>query len=304
MQGSTILLVDDDRETRWALATVLRREGAKVSEAAGGDEGLLFLRRNPYDLVVTDVCMPGLGGFGLFAALRFPEGEPLVAAPDTPVMLISGRAPTRDLAHALDAGVDEFMEKPIDPEEFKARVRAILRRARARAVPTARTRGDLRDFGMAALAQALHLAGRSGRLRVQSGNVGAVLDFQRGVISHAIYEGLGVNLRGDPAAIHALGLEKGTFEILPVPETAPRTVFADTDSLVLQAATHADETACFADAMRAAFQSASAPEPDYAPAFDGWDSDTVPGPSAPEPPAEAPESAVAPTTDPVPPPAF
>ena len=47
-----------------------------------------------------------------------------------PIMFLSGQVSTRELSQALDAGADEFLEKPVDPEEFKARVRAVLRRAR------------------------------------------------------------------------------------------------------------------------------------------------------------------------------
>ena len=50
MQGTRVLLLEDDRETRWALATVLRREGCRVTEGANGEDGLRFLARNAYDL--------------------------------------------------------------------------------------------------------------------------------------------------------------------------------------------------------------------------------------------------------------
>lgn len=242
LQGSRILLLDDDRETRWALATVLRREGAQVTEASDGEEGLRFLLRNRYDLCVTDVCMPGLGGFGLYAALRYGDGPELAWAQSLPVMLLSGKVPSRELVAALDAGVDDILEKPCDPEELKARVRAVLRRAKLLAGPRARTHGDLADFGMTALAQALHLGGRSARVCVQSGPAAAVLDFQRGQIGHAQYEDLGSEFRGEDAAIRALALDDGVFEILPVPESSPRTVFEDTPGLLLRAAALRDET--------------------------------------------------------------
>ena len=241
MQGAKILVIDDDRETRWALGMVLRREGAQVTECSDGEEGLRSLLRAPCDLVVSDVCMPGLGGFGLYAALRFgdtPEIEPCRAVP---MILLSGRVPSRDLAQALDAGVDDIMEKPVDPEEFKARVRATLRRARAGAAPRARTRGDLSDFGMPALAQALHLAARSLRLFVQAGFVSATVDFHAGAIAHAVYEEPGAEYRGDDGAVRALGLLKGVFQILPLPSPAPRTVSSETAALLLRAATRVDE---------------------------------------------------------------
>ena len=242
VHGTRILLLEDDRETRWALATVLRREGARVTEGANGDEGLRFLARGEFDLCISDVCMPLLGGFGFFAAVRFGNTEELRAHRNLPIVLVSGKVPTRELAQALDAGVDDFMEKPVDPEEFKARGRAVLRRSRATS-PMGRTSGHLADFGMAALAQALHLGARNARLRVIAGPVSAMLDFRCGQIRHALYEANGQTVKGDDAAVQAIGLTKGTFEILPLPDTGPSTVFEDTTGIVLRAATELDAEA-------------------------------------------------------------
>lgn len=241
MKAAKILLLDDDRETRWSLATVLRREGAQVTEAADGEEGLRFLMRSRFDLCVSDVCMPGLGGFGLYAAIRFGEAEELAWARSLPVILLSGQVPSRDLAHALDAGVDDILEKPFDPEELKARVRAAIRRAKLQRSSSARTRGNLADFGMGALAQGLRLAARSARVPIVSSRGSATLDFQRGEISHAEMEDLGHSYRGDEAAVRTLALQEGVFEIQPLPETVPHTVFTDTSSLLLRAATWHDE---------------------------------------------------------------
>jgi DNA-binding response OmpR family regulator len=243
VQGTRILLLEDDRETRWALATVLRREGCRVTEAQNGEEGLRFLVRNAYDLCISDVCMPGMGGFGFFAAVRFGDNPELLPRRSMPIMLLSGKVPTRELAQALDAGVDEFLEKPVDPEEFKARVRAVLRRSRASNGPTSRTCGDLADFNMTSIAQTLNMSGRNARLKVQSGLVTALLDFQRGNIVNASVEGPAVESKGDSAAIDALGIATGTFEILQIPESVPHTVFVDTPSLMLRAATRTDEVA-------------------------------------------------------------
>lgn len=241
MQGARILVIDDAPDTRWALAAILRREGAQVTEAGNGEEALRLLLRTPFDMVIADVCMPGLGGFGLFAALRFGEEPEVVRLQSIPILLISGQVPIRELSNAMDAGVDDILEKPADPEEFKARVRAALRRARSAALPRARTRGDLADFGMAALAQALHLAARNVRLEVQNGSVGATLDFHNGEIAHAVYEEPGGEFRGDEAAVRALGMTLGVFQLTPLPDSLKKTVFCDTGGLLLRAATRSDE---------------------------------------------------------------
>ena len=243
MQGTRILLLEDDRETRWALATVLRREGCRVTEASNGEEGLKALGRGAFDLCISDVCMPGMGGFGFFAAVRFGEDPALAGRKSMPILLLSGKVPTRELAQALDAGVDEFMEKPVDPEEFKARVRALVRRAQANASSTARTSGDLADFSIGALSQTLNMSGRTARLRVKSGTVTALLDFHRGSIRNATVLGPSIDAQGDEAALEALAIQTGTFELLPPPDSVPHTVTRDTPGLLLRAATRSDEIA-------------------------------------------------------------
>jgi len=212
-----------------------------VTEAADGDDGLKFLARNAYDLCISDVCMPGVGGFGFFSAMRFGVDPGLAERKKIPVLLMSGKVPTRELAQALDAGVDDFMEKPVDPEEFKARVRAALRRSRQSTAPSARTSGDIADFGMAALAQTLSFGNRNARLKAQSGAITAVLDFQRGAIRNASIDGPAVQVKGDAAAVEALCISEGTFEILPIPDSVPHTVFADTPNLLLRATTLTDQ---------------------------------------------------------------
>lgn len=214
-----------------------------MTEASNGEEGLKSLGRGGFDLCISDVCMPGMGGFGFFAAVRFGEDPALAGRKSMPILLLSGKVPTRELAQSLDAGVDEFMEKPVDPEEFKARVRALLRRARANASSTARTSGDLADFSIGALAQTLNMSGRTARLRVQSGTITALLDFHRGTIRNATIQGPSIEAKGDAAALEALAIQVGTFELLPPPDNVPHTVTCDTPGLMLRAATRSDEIA-------------------------------------------------------------
>lgn len=243
MQGAKILLLDDDREIRWTLATVLRREGAQVVEATNGEEGLRFLMRQSFDLCVTDVCMPGLGGFGVFAALRFGEAPELAQARATPVMILSGRVPPAELAQAMEAGVDDFLQKPPDPEVFKARVRAILKRTKTVAGPRGRTNGDVADLGGACVVvEALHRAGRTARLRIVAGKRSAVLDFHAGEIRNAEMDDLGAEHRGDDAALRALSMNEGRFEVVRVPDTTPRTVFVGTADLLRRAAEAEEDT--------------------------------------------------------------
>jgi DNA-binding response OmpR family regulator len=256
VQGTRILLLEDDRETRWALATVLRREGSRVTEGSNGEEGLKALARGAFDLCISDVCMPGMGGFGFFAAVRFGEDPALAGRKAMPILLLSGKVPTRELSQALDAGVDEFMEKPVDPEEFKARIRSLIRRARAAATSPARTSGDLADLGMSALAQTLNMSGRTARLKVVTDGITAILDFHRGAIRNASMTGPSIEMKGEAAALEALGIQTGTFELLAPPDDVPHTVHCDTPGLLLKAATRSDEIALQVQATAALAASA------------------------------------------------
>jgi DNA-binding response OmpR family regulator len=243
VKGARILLLDDNREARWPLARVLRSEGAEVTEADDGVDGLKLLERHEYDLVIADVCMPELGGFGMFSKLRFGDGTGTPVHRDLPVVLITGQISRSELARGMEAGLDDFVAKPVDLDEFRARIRAVLRRSRAAARPHTRTQGDLQDFGISALTQALALSGHSGRLTLRSGRAFGVLDFHSGRLVHAHYTAAGYDQQGEEAALHVLALEDGSFELEPVPVSAPRTVFGDTQGLILRHATHADEAA-------------------------------------------------------------
>jgi len=248
VQGARILLVDPERDSRWELATALRRDGAEVAEAREGAEGLRFLARADFDVCLCQLGVPDLGGFGVFAALRFGREPQLERMRRIPFLLLCPQGGAADVAHALDAGVDDVVTVPCDAEELKARVRAALRRAKLVRGPTARTQGNLADFGMSALVQALHLSGRSARVQIHSGYVSALLDVHQGRIAHAHFDDVGVEHRGDEAAIRVLCLEDGVFELLPCPASGPRTVFEETETLLLRAATHHDEsTGPFAD---------------------------------------------------------
>jgi hypothetical protein len=121
---------------------------------------------------------------------------------------------------------------------------------------------------MAALAQTLNMTGRNARLRVQSGSTTATLDFHLGVIRHAVVEGPAIDIKGDDAALEALGMQSGVFEILVLPDSVPHTVFADTPGLMLRAVTRSDEIA--EQVKAAAALATSAQRSADAPTVDVW----------------------------------
>jgi signal transduction histidine kinase/ligand-binding sensor domain-containing protein/DNA-binding NarL/FixJ family response regulator len=133
---TTVLVVDDNAEIR----TYVRRHlepDYRVVEAADGAEGLERARRLTPDLVVSDVMMPGLDGNALFRALREDPELDFV-----PVILLTAKASAESRIQGLRDGVDEYLVKPFDPRELKARVdnliasrRRLLERLGTEAVP-------------------------------------------------------------------------------------------------------------------------------------------------------------------------
>ena len=129
---ATILLVDDNADMREYAARLLRTRGWTVVTAADGAEALELARREPPDLVLSDVMMPRLDGFGLLHALRSEE-----STRTAPVILLSARAGEESRVEGLDAGADDYLVKPFSAQELLARVASHLALARARAEASA-----------------------------------------------------------------------------------------------------------------------------------------------------------------------
>lgn len=118
-----LLVADDDRAIRESLGRMLALEGYRVDTVANGAEALESARANPVDLMVLDLMMPAVDGLTVCRVLR-AEGD------RTPILMLTARTETSDRVAGLDAGADDYLPKPFDPEELLARVRALLRRAR------------------------------------------------------------------------------------------------------------------------------------------------------------------------------
>lgn len=117
-----ILVVDDDSGSRMALGALLSDEGYEVETAGNGMEALSLIRRDGFDLVVSDVKMPGINGFDVVRKLRRSS-----KSRDLPVILVSGEANPDRRTTGLHLGADDFMSKPIDADELLARIKTQLR---------------------------------------------------------------------------------------------------------------------------------------------------------------------------------
>lgn len=115
-----VLVVEDNDELRTFLVRHLSRH-FRTAEAMDGATGLEVARGASPDVIVCDVMMPGLDGFGLLAGLR---GDPEMES--VPVLLLTARAEVEDRVEGLESGADDYLGKPFEPQELTARVRALI----------------------------------------------------------------------------------------------------------------------------------------------------------------------------------
>jgi len=123
MSAGRILVVDDDPQIRRVMRATLVSGGYEVSDARAGEEAIEKLRTEPFDLVLLDVNMPGMGGTEACQAIR--------ASTDIAIIMLTVRNTEKDKVAALDAGADDYVTKPFGMPELLARIRAALRRAPA-----------------------------------------------------------------------------------------------------------------------------------------------------------------------------
>ncbi len=124
---SRILLVDDNADLRAYVSGLLRRIFPNVQMATDGNKALEEARAHPPDLILSDVMMPGLDGFGLVRALRADERTRAI-----PIILLSARAGDESTVEGLHSGADDYLVKPFSARELLARVRTQLEMARVR----------------------------------------------------------------------------------------------------------------------------------------------------------------------------
>jgi two-component system OmpR family response regulator len=124
MPEARLLVVDDEPTIVELLSASLRFAGFEVETAAGGLEAVETARTYRPDLLVLDVMMPGLDGFGVVRRLR-QEGV------RTPVVFLTAKDATEDKVTGLTLGGDDYVTKPFSLEEVVARIRAVLRRVSA-----------------------------------------------------------------------------------------------------------------------------------------------------------------------------
>lgn len=123
-----ILLVDDEAAITDNLAPLLERSGFQVTVARDGQQALDAVARVHPDLIVLDILMPHINGREVLRRLRDANNW-------TPVILLTQVGESTERAMAIEEGADDYLNKPFDPYELVARIRAVVRRARPNTPP-------------------------------------------------------------------------------------------------------------------------------------------------------------------------
>jgi two-component system phosphate regulon response regulator PhoB len=139
MEGDmhTVLVVDDETDILELVAFNLERQQYKVLTAGDGISAVKIAREKIPDLIVLDVMLPGLDGFGVYRELR---ADPRTGG--IPVLMLTAKGEINDRIAGLELGADDYVTKPFSPRELLLRVKALLKRTRKVTVDASLKSGD------------------------------------------------------------------------------------------------------------------------------------------------------------------
>ncbi len=118
---SRVLVVDDEKNIVKGIMFSLKQDGMQVDAAYDGEEALNFVRENEYDIILLDVMLPKLSGFEVCQQIR--------EFSDVPVIMLTAKGDDMDKILGLEYGADDYITKPFNILEVKARIKAIMRRS-------------------------------------------------------------------------------------------------------------------------------------------------------------------------------
>jgi DNA-binding response OmpR family regulator len=136
---TSILIVEDDEGIAMGLEDDLRLDGYDVAVARDGEDGVRRARARTFDLIVLDIMLPRKDGYQVCRELRH-------AGVGTPIIMLTARTQDAEKVLGLEIGADDYVTKPFNPMELRARIKAVLRRASSQ-LPQSYTFGDIQvDF--------------------------------------------------------------------------------------------------------------------------------------------------------------
>jgi DNA-binding response OmpR family regulator len=152
-QGMRVLIVDDEPMVREVLERYLTRSGFVADSAGDGEAAIAAFDATKPDLVLLDLMLPKLDGFGVFRSIR--------ARAATPVIMLTARGEATERIAGLELGADDYVAKPFSPREVVARVQAVLRRQSQHDVRTRKEKLAFGDLEMNGSSREVRVAGRS-----------------------------------------------------------------------------------------------------------------------------------------------
>ncbi|MDX9865299.1 MAG: response regulator transcription factor [Anaerolineaceae bacterium] len=124
MDTKNILIIEDDNIVAKTIERCLRGDEFRIRIANSGVEGLKAARRNPPDIIILDVVMPGMDGYAVCEDIR---ADPVLEK--MPILFLTARAKDEEKIHGLQVGGDDYLSKPFNLDELTLRIRALLRRS-------------------------------------------------------------------------------------------------------------------------------------------------------------------------------
>jgi len=231
-----VLVADDEPYVVLAISEVLEGLPASVLTAHDGEEALRLARAERPDLILLDVKMPGLDGFQVATALK---KDPATAG--IPLVFFSALGAPSEKVRGLELGADDYVTKPIDAEELKARVRTILRRNRPSKRPSLPGSGQLQAVNLASLVGILEAERRTTRLLLARGDERGEIVFVDGHITRATQG----PRQGEAAVYDLLSWQEGSFQMAAVDpaQQVGGEVAAPNQGLLLEAARRQEQVA-------------------------------------------------------------
>ena len=135
-----ILVVDDEKLIVKGLKFSLEQDDYEVDAAYDGEEGLELATRNAYDIILLDLMLPKMDGYEVCQRIR--------EFSDVPIIMLTAKGDDMDKIMGLEYGADDYMTKPFNILEIKARIKAIIRRSRSKEKEEAASDGIIKDKGL------------------------------------------------------------------------------------------------------------------------------------------------------------
>lgn len=223
-KSAQILVVEDELEIRELISLLLLRQGHRVQQCGSAVEAVESLKKNQYDLVVLDWMLPQMSGIDLL--------RESVSATRPPVLMVTAKAEPSDIVMGLEAGADDYITKPFEPNVFAARVKALLRRsphfggsmapvAAKSSSPDVIVMGNLSmnlaSYEVKCGSEVLHLTPSEFKiLSMMGANQGRVLTRDQLI---EVVQGEGISVTGRTIDTHVFGLRKKLGECSELIET-------------------------------------------------------------------------------------